>query len=143
MMISAPGILGCREFYYDAYDELGSIKGRDEFDEVHLDALSDLDKIMGGYVYTFYATMSYYAEIKNVSEKHYEERVNSVVMFMEFLKKHVEIMGEIYYTEQWMGVPEEAETVEVRDVHIEDMKYGPGTDDFEFELGIIYRFTRK
>jgi|GEM_PF-3301275 len=143
MTVSKPTTFGRRPYDYDAFGELAGIKDRDEFDDAYIDALSDLDKIMKGHLYCFFASIGYYERVKKVSMQHYKESVRSVDMFVQFLKKHVDDMGEIYLTTQWMGEKKYSDTVEVEETYIEDIRYGEGVADFEFKLGTIYHFTKK
>jgi len=143
MTVSNPTTFGRRPYNYDAFGELAGIKSRAEFDGAYIDALSDLDKIMKGHLYCFFASIGYYESVKKISMQHYKESVSSVDMFVQFLKRHVDEMGEIYLTEQWMGEKKYADTVEIKEMHVEDVKYGKEVADFRFEIGTIYHFTKK
>ena len=142
MIVSRPSLFGCRPYLYDADVELLCVRPREEFIDIETYTLSDLDRIMKGHIYTFDRGSGYLLSYKKCGRGYYKKRMREFMMFIEFLKRHVDEFGEIFYTWQRMGEQSYADSVEIRKMHIGDLRYGPGVDEFSFDIDVIYHFVK-
>jgi len=142
MTLSNPNIRSGKPFIFNVEKDLGEFLELKDFTPWEFGGLLDLQRIFGDNVYSFTNSTSYHQDNKNVKGC-YEEHMEFVIKFMEFMKRHVEVMGEAYYIMQWLPEEKDADSVEIRDVCIDDMKYGPGVDEFHFDVSTLYHFVKK